>query len=616
MVLVVTGALCIAATAPVAMRVEVQPLRQVGPLTEVEVIIQIAPMDRGRMGSNAIVRLELDEGRVSSGSPMRAAAIENDGSIRVLVEWPPGEHDLRVFVEDPSKEDTGLWVGTVRIPEFGRAPTDEHVVEPTPVPDLSRRSPEAKPDPVPVPVPVPVPDAVQGAVPDQTSETAQDPESESTSLPEPMPADEPTVAAPAAAGAAIAAESQLPPTPSDVEVPKSESPAEVSVPEPVAVEVEETPTEIETIPENEPIDEIAAAPEPDPEPIAAPIEEETISAIEEPTIDEIETIGTASQPELEVMEVEPQSLEVEEPQVTEAPPLVEPLRADPPAESTIPEATAVEPVPEALAMSSDQASLYQDWTRADSETNEFSVIMLRGREPARNVEASDVRVRIGGSDTPIERLGGVENAPLLLGLAVDVSPEEIEAWSGMQGSLAPIIDRAKAGRGRLFISNQRAVGDWDAGYEASAQMGGRTVAMNIAELVAASLERFEGQRGRTFLVVLTDGRSEPTKDEWQRATDIAGVSGVPILVISLWDEKFSQRTRKNLKKLTVASGGSLFLVQGREQLESAADRFGRYLDGGYSIRYQVPAGTGDAALPVTVSTDDRTIEVIAPKSVR
>ena len=122
--------------------------------------------------------------------------------------------------------------------------------------------------------------------------------------------------------------------------------------------------------------------------------------------------------------------------------------------------------------------------------------------------------------------------------------------------------------------------------------------------------------GRISEEIVLGSISTGAQNDLQRATDIAGVSGVPILVISLWDEKFSQRTRKNLKKLTVASVGSLFLVQGREQLESAADRFGRYLDGGYSIRYQVPAGTGDAALPVTVSTDDRTIEVIAPKSVR
>ena len=140
--------------------------------------------------------------------------------------------------------------------------------------------------------------------------------------------------------------------------------------------------------------------------------------------------------------------------------------------------------------------------------------------------------------------------------------------------------------------------------------------MNISQLVVASLERFEGSRGRRFLVVLTDGRSEPSKEEWQLATESAGEAGVPILVIALWDDGFSNRTRNNLKKLTEDSGGSLFLVQGRAQLESAADRFGRYLDGGYSLRFRLPGGDRQTVTAISVSVSDKELEVSAPKSIR
>ena len=40
------GGLSIAATAPVAMRVEVEPMRQVGAATEVAVVVQVSPEDR------------------------------------------------------------------------------------------------------------------------------------------------------------------------------------------------------------------------------------------------------------------------------------------------------------------------------------------------------------------------------------------------------------------------------------------------------------------------------------------------------------------------------------------------------------------------------------------
>jgi hypothetical protein len=116
--------------------------------------------------------------------------------------------------------------------------------------------------------------------------------------------------------------------------------------------------------------------------------------------------------------------------------------------------------------------------------------------------------------------------------------------------------------------------------------------------------------------VLTDGRNEPTKEEWQEATEAAGEAGVPILVIALWDDQFNGRTRKNLKKMTEVSGGSLFLVQGRAQLESAADRFGRYLDGGYSIRFRAPGGDRQTVTTISVSASDKELDVSAPKSIR
>jgi hypothetical protein len=186
----------------------------------------------------------------------------------------------------------------------------------------------------------------------------------------------------------------------------------------------------------------------------------------------------------------------------------------------------------------------------------------------------------------------------------------------MQGSLSPIVGRAGGGRGRLFVATAGGVGAWDADMDAP---GGVTLAQtseNVAGLVIASIERFRGLHGRTFLVVLTDGRDEPTKEEWQEAADRAGEAGVPILVIALWDDQFNNRIRKNLKKLAEISGGSLFLVQGRAQLESAADRFGRYLDGGYSLRFKAPGGDRQTATSISVSASDKELDVSAPKSIR
>jgi hypothetical protein len=313
--------------------------------------------------------------------------------------------------------------------------------------------------------------------------------------------------------------------------------------------------------------------------------------------------------------------QIEEPaEVAEELPLVEPLRADPPSQIAEPKATAprqqAEPAPATVPVSAELAARYEEWGSVDPEIREFSMIVTRGREPATDVEVEDFKLRVRGSRVPVERLGGADNAPLLLGLAIDVEADEVGTWSGMQGSLSPIVERTGGGRGRLFVATPAGVGAWDADMDAPGGVILSQNSNNVARLVVASIERFKGLHGRTFLVVLTDGRNEPAKDEWQEATEAAGGAGVPILVVALWDDKFNQRTRKNLAKLTDVSGGSLFLVQGRSQLDSAADRFGRFLDGGYSVRFKSPAGDGQSLSTISVSASDKDLDVSAPKSIR
>ena len=140
------GAICLAASAPVAIRVEVEPLAASGTGTEVAVIIQVSPEDRTRVGANAMVRIELDGDVPPGQSPLWAVRVKSDGGARVTTVWPPGEHHLKVEISSPSGEETGLWVGTVRIPSFGEKSA---VTEPP-----STQSPDPDADSAPVAVTV------------------------------------------------------------------------------------------------------------------------------------------------------------------------------------------------------------------------------------------------------------------------------------------------------------------------------------------------------------------------------------------------------------------------------------------------------------------------------
>jgi hypothetical protein len=134
-------------------------------------------------------------------------------------------------------------------------------------------------------------------------------------------------------------------------------------------------------------------------------------------------------------------------------------------------------------------------------------------------------------------------------------------------------------------------------------------------LIVASLARFEGQRGRTFLILLTDGHFETSKSTWSDATAAVDRAGVPILVLALWNDEFPQRARKTLQQIAAASGGRLFLVQGTDQLGGAVERYGRIIDAGVALRFQMPAGMKSPS-PISVEANDRSIKVTAPKMIR
>ena len=126
--------------------------------TLVAVILQVAPEDRSRIGANAMVETELMRGAAEVPAQLWAVKMEADGSARIETAWPPGQYELRVTISNPSGTDSGLWVGTVNIPRFGK-PTTPPVAppsSPTPLaePSLEEREDtreEAVTEPTPVP---------------------------------------------------------------------------------------------------------------------------------------------------------------------------------------------------------------------------------------------------------------------------------------------------------------------------------------------------------------------------------------------------------------------------------------------------------------------------------
>lgn len=549
LVVFVCSSVCLAAGAPVAVRVEVAPLRAVDDETLVAVVVQVAPEDRVRVGSNAMVRLELDGGTPDGVSPLWAVKVAGDGTARIEVPWPPGEHDLRLEIMNPSGQDSGLWVGRVRIP---RMPADG---------GTTLKGPPGKETPVDQPSPTEArtqapPPATPGITAAGQAEAVAKPPPE---LPEPSPA----------------------PRPEPAEtVSESGSPPAVTPPQP-------EPTVAGTV----------RSPSPSPEP----------NEIPKPTAQPTEVAPPAAPPPLP----------------TPTPPVVEPLRGRAPSPTPLPvveplRGAAPPPPPAATEPAAPPAvdrAVLEAWASAEPETRDLTVVVTRAGDPVQDLTAADLELEADGKPMTIDSIGDSRSAPLMLGIAVDLSAARAGEFETIRRYLAPLTARAKDGRGRLFATATGGgeVIEGATPLERALRAGG---AGNLAQLIASSMPPFRGQRARTFLLVLTDGRGpDPSKEEWKQANEVAAAAGVPILVVALWDSDFPQRVRKNLQQMAGDSGGQLFLVQGLDQMGSAVDRYGRALDAGVALRFRPPPAPKAGLLKISVTATDEGVEVRSAKTI-
>ncbi|MBZ5588576.1 MAG: VWA domain-containing protein [Acidobacteriia bacterium] len=114
--LALTLALAATAATPLALRVEVQALGKGSEATVMGVAIQIAPEDLKRAGERLRVLISLLQGGKSVDSGEAVVDLQPDGSAMLYREWPAGEGELRLTVERLDGTAGGGWSGKVVVP--------------------------------------------------------------------------------------------------------------------------------------------------------------------------------------------------------------------------------------------------------------------------------------------------------------------------------------------------------------------------------------------------------------------------------------------------------------------------------------------------------------------
>ncbi|HVN32482.1 MAG TPA: VWA domain-containing protein [Thermoanaerobaculaceae bacterium] len=105
-----------AAAPPLALRVEIQPLGRGPQGTVMGIVIQVAPEDKARAGERLRVGVSLLQGGNVVDRGEAVVSLEQDGSAMLYREWPPGEGEVRVAVASLEGTATGGWLGKVVVP--------------------------------------------------------------------------------------------------------------------------------------------------------------------------------------------------------------------------------------------------------------------------------------------------------------------------------------------------------------------------------------------------------------------------------------------------------------------------------------------------------------------
>jgi len=117
-----TALVSVASTRLVAMRVDVEPVRAIGPDTVMTIVLEVAPEDRERVGRDVLLRAELRRGDDVVSRVTRTVELEG-GVARLDTPWPPGAYELRVDVEGVGRDANGFWRGRIKVPRLEPEPT-------------------------------------------------------------------------------------------------------------------------------------------------------------------------------------------------------------------------------------------------------------------------------------------------------------------------------------------------------------------------------------------------------------------------------------------------------------------------------------------------------------
>jgi Ca-activated chloride channel family protein len=236
----------------------------------------------------------------------------------------------------------------------------------------------------------------------------------------------------------------------------------------------------------------------------------------------------------------------------------------------------------------------------DVDLVELYATVLDGRgRPVTGISQNELRVQEEGSLQTIVRFEPVADRPVHLAIVLDRSasmedhlPAVRKAAVGFLESFLEPRDRAALvvfdDKPRLLeklTNDVGALAEEIAGFAAE----GNTA---LYDSVIFALHHLAGVRGKKAVLVITDGKDETSRFDFEQTLDYSRAAGSLIYTIGIGTDL---GTRRHLAKLAEESGGRSFQIEGAAGLEEIYATIAQELRAGYLIVYQSSRPRGDRA---------------------
>ena len=222
----------------------------------------------------------------------------------------------------------------------------------------------------------------------------------------------------------------------------------------------------------------------------------------------------------------------------------------------------------------------------------YTTVTERSGSLVLGLDQDEFKVLEDGKPQTIAKFELVEDLPLSLGLAVDVSGSMVESLGEAQRAAIGFLDNIIGPQDRCFavafadspeilMPRTSDVGAVAERLQGLAAYG----STSLYDAVVTSLYYYRGIRGRRALIILSDGADTSSSLEFEEALEYAKRSGVSIYAIGLRIGRADLSVRGKLDKFAQETGGRTFYIQEARELSGAYRQIEKELRSQYLVAY-------------------------------